>query len=98
MNPIQYEEITVQLPDLKVFYKRTERHLTFAELRILLIMLSDPARIIPTGELIHRAKLTTKSALAKYISALRAILDQKYIFSHRGEGYSFTSIKEKNEH
>lgn len=88
---IQYLDITVKLPDLRMYYKKVERHLTFTELRLLLILITEPQRIIPTEELVHRANLTTKESLAKYIHSLRTILDQTYIHTHHNAGYSFTA-------
>jgi len=90
MNPIIFEEVKIELPELRTFYKKVERHLTFSELRILIILLSEPARIVPTSELIHRANLTSRESLAKYINSLRDIMDKKYIFTHRNLGYSFS--------
>lgn len=89
MDPITFEDITIKLPELRVYYKKVERHLTFAELRLLLILISDPLRIIPAEELLHRSKLTTKESLAKYVNSLRNILDQKYIYNARNFGYAF---------
>lgn len=89
MNHIEYNDILIKLPELRVYFKKVERHLTFAELRLLLIFLSEPEQTIESGELIRRARLTTRSALARYVNSLRNILDQKYIYNQRNSGYSF---------
>lgn len=89
METFEYNDITITFPELRVYFKKVERHLTFAELRLLLIFISEPKRTISSGELIRRVKLTTRSSLAKYVNSLRNILDQKYIYNQRNSGYSF---------
>jgi len=93
MNPVTYEDLTIKLPDLRVYYKRVERHITFVELRILMILLAEPTVVITAEELVRRAGLTNKASLCKYISTLRSIFDQRYIHTIHGTGYSFIDPK-----
>ncbi len=91
MQPIEYQDVSVKLPDLKTYYKRVERHLTFVETRLLLILISEPEKVFQSDELVKRTGLTTKDSLTKYIFALRNMLDQHYIHTHHGFGYSFAT-------
>ena len=86
---INFEDITVQLPELKVCFRGNAIHLTLTQLRLLLIFLSDPYGRFTNEELIRRMELFSKSHLNVVVTHLRKLLDQQYIFTMRGYGYAF---------
>lgn len=90
---IQFDEVRVDLLELKVWVKDKHIHFTLTELRLLLLFLSEPQRTFSREELIRRADITSVSALHVLIARLRVLLDQRYIFTVRhGLGYSFAKV------
>jgi len=88
---IRFEDITVNLIELKVWVGNTNIRLTLTELRVLLALLVDPCQTISFNQLIQRADLVSKDQLQVLIAVLRRRFDHRYIFTERGVGYSFTA-------
>ena len=86
---VRFHDIEVSLLELRVRIQDKPVHFTLSEMRILLIFLQDPYRVVPCEELVQRADLTSASAAHTLINRLRLLLNQEYIFTGRG-GYSFT--------
>jgi DNA-binding response OmpR family regulator len=87
---VQFNEIGVDLPELRVRIAGQPVHFTLIELRLLLIFLQDPYKVISVEELAARADLASPSSVQVTIHRLRALLGQKYIFTRgHGQGYSF---------
>jgi DNA-binding response OmpR family regulator len=88
IKDIEYKEIRITLPELRVKVKEEPVSLSLTEIRLLLILLEEPFRIIPSGEIIQRAKMTSLNALQVYLARLRIKLDNKFIYCERSRGYS----------
>jgi len=94
MNNVEFEDIKVRLPELRTWFHDKEVYPSLQELRLLLVFLSDPYHCFTNHELIDRIDLTSKNALHVLVKRLRSMLDQKYIFAMRGNGYAFARVKE----
>jgi DNA-binding response OmpR family regulator len=86
---IQYDDIQVDLIELRVNHAGKDIHFTLTELRLLLAFLIQPYRIFSREELIRCADTTSISALNVLITRLRLLLGYEYIFTIRGGGYVF---------
>jgi Response regulators consisting of a CheY-like receiver domain and a winged-helix DNA-binding domain len=97
---INFEDVTVMMPELKVCFRGNDIHLSLTQLRLLMIFLSDPYGRFTSEELIRQMELFSKPHLNVVVTHLRKQLDQKYIFTVRGFGYAFAleshSQKEKS--
>ena len=86
---VRFNDIKVDLMELRVWHGEKDIHFTLSELRLLLVFLLEPYKVISRDELIKRVDLTNAGALYSLISRLRALLGQEYVFSRDGMGYSF---------
>lgn len=89
MNNVEFEDIRIKMPELRMWFGDREIYPSLTEMRLLLILLSDPCGGFATEELVTRMGLTGKQSLHTLIANLRRKLDQKYIFAVRGWGYTF---------
>lgn len=90
---LRHGELTVRLPDLRVYRRDKELCVSLAQLRLLMIFLSDPYGRFSTGELVRRLQLPSQPALSVLICNTRTLLEQKYIHTVRSYGYVFTLEK-----
>jgi DNA-binding response OmpR family regulator len=90
-NEIQFEEIKVDLAEMRVWLDRAEISLSMQELRLLMVFLADPYRCYSNQELITSVRLTSLNSLHALVNRVRTRLGQKYIVTVRGWGYAFTS-------
>ena len=90
---VRFDEVTISLPDLRVWFQGEEIHLSLAQLRLLMVFLSDPYGRFTFDELIRRLQLTSKQSLAVLVNSVRGLLGQKYIFTMHGFGYAFAVEK-----
>lgn len=90
MNNIEFEEIKIKLPELRIWFRDREIFLTLAELKLLMVLVSAPRETFSTNELIIRLDLPSAQSLHVMIAHLREKLDQQYIIIMRGYGYAFT--------
>src|SRR5512138_1005909 len=89
-SSIEFEDLKIVLPELRVWFRNAEIYPSLRELRLLLVFLSDPHRTMSTKELIDRTDVMSLQALYTLIARVRVLLDQQYIFTVRGGiGYSF---------
>jgi len=89
LTKIEFEDITIKLPELLVFFRGKEIHASLTQLRILMIFLSDPYRRFTNAELVTMLQLANKPALATLINSVRSLLDQQYIVTIHAWGYAF---------
>ena len=90
---IQFEELSIRLPELRVHLRGKEINVTLTQLRLLTILVSDPYGHFTSEELIRRLQLPSRPALAVLITNVRELLGQKYIVTLHGFGYAFTVEK-----
>jgi DNA-binding response OmpR family regulator len=89
-HTIRFQDVSVSLLELRVRIAGRPVHFTLIELRLLLIFLQDPYKVIPVEELAARADLASSSSVQVTIHRMRALLSQRYIFTRgHGQGYSF---------
>jgi DNA-binding response OmpR family regulator len=88
MNNIEFEEIRVMLPELRIWFGDREIYLSMTEMRLLLILLSDPRAVFPVHELTRRMDLMSREALIVTVSHLRQKLGKKYIVTTPRVGYA----------
>lgn len=93
MNNIVFEEIKVKMPELRTWFGDREIYLSLSQLRLLMILLSDPSGLFTYRELIARADLTTQEGLAQLVLQLRRKLNNKYIINIPALGYVLTERK-----
>lgn len=90
LNTVEFDQVRVSLLELRVWLGEREIHFTLTELRLLLVFLVEPYRVISRAELVERAQLTNVGALHTLICRLRLLLGQRYIHTVRGKaGYAF---------
>lgn len=94
MNDIVFEEIKVKLPELRVWFDDREIYLSLSQLRLLMILLTDPQGVFTNDELVAMTDMMSRESLHQVVPKLRRALGGKYIVSVRGTGYSLT--KERN--
>lgn len=90
---IQFEEISIHLPELRVYFGAKELCVSLTQLRLLMLLLSDPYGRFTNDELIRRLQLPSRPSLNVLICNVRELLDQKYIVTLHGFGYAFTMEK-----
>ena len=88
MNNIEFKEIKIKLPELRVWFGDREIYLSLSEWRVLLTLLSDPRGRFSTEELVARLDLPRAQSLHVLIAHLRKKLNRKYIVTTRW-GYAF---------
>jgi DNA-binding response OmpR family regulator len=91
MNSVEFEEIKIKLPELRTWLGEREIYPTLTELRLLMVLLSDPYYPFTSGELIRRLQLTGIASLSTTICHLRKRLFQKYVVTVHGCGYAFAA-------
>jgi DNA-binding response OmpR family regulator len=89
MSNVEFDDIKVELPELRTWLGEREIYPTLTELRLLMVLLSDPYYAFSAGELIRRLQLTGIASLSTTICHLRKRLCQKYIVTVHGCGYAF---------
>ena len=89
MNNIVFEDVRIMMPDLRIWLGDQQIHPSLTELRLMLILLSDPYEAFTSGELIRRLQLPSRQALAVTVWKLRQRIEQRYIISVHGCGYAF---------
>ena len=87
----KFGDVEIRLPELRVMLGGREIHMSLIQMRVLMVLLSDPCRVIPHEEIVRRSGLTDKSYLMTVIVVLRQKLEQKYIVSKRQYGYKFAN-------
>ena len=85
----QFDTVTVRLPDLRAYVGTREIHLSMQQMKLLLIMMSDPFNDFSAAELVRRVGLTSDRALRTLITVTRDSLGQRYIINKPRIGYSF---------
>ena len=90
MNSVEFQEIRIKMPELRTWFSDREIYPSLSELRLLMILLTDPWDVFTHDELITRMNLTSLEALQQLVYKLRNKLDGKYILSVSGTGYAFT--------
>ena len=90
---VSFGDLTIRVPELRVHLRERELNVSLAQLRLLMIFLSDPYGRFTSDELVRRLQLPSKQALNVLICGVRELLDQKYIFTVRGYGYAFALEK-----
>ena len=93
MNNIEFEEIRIKFPELRVWYGDVELYPTFIQMRLLLIFLSGPYIPFRSQELINKLQLSSQAALIAQVHRLRLLFQKKYVVSVPG-GYAFARSKE----
>lgn len=89
MHNVEFEEIKIKLPELRIWFRDREIFPTLAELKLLMVLLSAPRETFSTDELVIRLDLPSTQSLHVMIAHLREKLDQQYIITMRGYGYAF---------
>ncbi len=89
---IRFNDVTVSLLELRVWFREKELSLSLRELRLLVAFLEEPYQIISREELIRRVDLMSSAALQAMICRLRSAFDHQYIVTHHELGYSFVRI------
>jgi hypothetical protein len=89
MHNIEFEEIRIKLPELRVWYGDKELFPSLIQIRLLLIFLSNPYWEFGSQELVNKLQLSSHGALIAQIHRLRVMLDRKYIVT-APYGYAFS--------
>ena len=99
MNNVEFEDIKIKLPELRVWFDDREIYLSLSQLRLLMILLSHPIDFFTYDELITRLDLTSIQGLHQLVLQLRAKLGSRYVINLYRCGYALTresrSQKEK---
>jgi len=95
MNNISFEDIIIKVPELRIWFQDKEIRPSLQDLRLLLILLSEPYRKFSTNELINLIDLPSKPALQTLVCRVRRMLGGKYIIAVPGYGYTFA--RERNQ-
>jgi hypothetical protein len=96
MNNIEFEEIRIKLPELRVWYGDKELFPSLIQIRLLLIFLSNPYWAFGSQELVNKLQLSSHGALIAQIHRLRVMLDRKYIVTAL-YGYAFSKESRSQE-
>ncbi len=89
---IRFNDVTVSLLELRVWFREKELSLSLRELRLLVAFLEEPYQTISREELIRRVDLMSGAALQTMICRLRSVFDHRYIVTHHELGHSFVRI------
>ena len=98
MENIEFQEIRIKVPEMRIWHGDTEVFPSLTELRLLMLFLSDPYKKFEPEELINRLQLTSRASLMTLIHHLRVRLNtctacrrkcKKYIVTVPGWGYAF---------